>query len=220
MRLPLQKILLPVLDEAFIAEVDGVKDLILSEINVKEIEFITDAGGLLKKGAKANFKTLGAKLGKDMKDAAELIAKFSNDDINALEQSGWLKILIRGNEYTLTPEDMVVTTEDLPGWKVATDGALTVALDVKMTPELQAEGTARDLVNRIQNIRKEKDFNVTDRVTVTLEKHDAILAAVEKFHDYIKAEVLATDLVLAENWVGEKVELDDVVSVGIEVSVN
>ncbi|MCC6283570.1 MAG: class I tRNA ligase family protein [Saprospiraceae bacterium] len=219
-RLPLQKILLPVLDEAFIAEVDGVKDLILSEINVKEIEFITDASGLLKKGAKANFKTLGAKLGKDMKDAAALIANFSNDDINTLEQSGWLKVLLNGNEYTLTPEDMIISTEDLPGWKVASDGALTVALDVTMTPELQAEGTARDLVNRIQNIRKEKDFNVTDRVTVTLEKHDAILAAVEKFHDYIKAEVLATDLVLADAVEGEKVELDDVVSVGIEVSVN
>ena len=219
-RLPLQKILLPVLDEAFIAEVDGVKDLILSEINVKEIEFITDASGLLKKGAKANFKTLGAKLGKDMKDAAALIANFSNDDINTLEQSGWIKVLIQGNEYTLTPEDLIVSTEDLPGWKVASDGALTVALDVTMTPELQAEGTARDLVNRIQNIRKEKDFNVTDRVTVTLEKHDAILAAVEKFHDYIKAEVLATDLVLADQLAGEKVELDDVVSLVIEVSVN
>ncbi len=219
-RLPLQKILLPVLDEAFIAEVDGVKDLILSEINVKQIEFITDASGLLKKGAKANFKTLGAKLGKDMKDAAALIANFSNDDINTLEQSGWLKVLIHGNEYTLTPEDLIVSTEDLPGWKVASEGALTVALDVTMTPDLQAEGTARDLVNRIQNIRKEKDFNVTDRVTVTLERHQAILAAVEKFHDYIKAEVLATDLVLADTVAGEKVELDDVVSVGIEVLIS
>ncbi len=155
-RLPLQKILLPVLDEAFIAEVDGVKDLILSEINVKQIEFITDASGLLKKGAKANFKTLGAKLGKDMKDAAALIANFTNDDINALEKSGWLEVLINGNAYTLTPDDLIITTEDLPGWKVASDGALTVALDVTLTPELLAEGTARDLVNRIQNIRKDK----------------------------------------------------------------
>jgi len=155
-----------------------------------------------------------------MKDAAALIANFSNDDINTLEQSGWLKVLIHGNEYTLTPEDLIISTEDLPGWKVASDGALTVALDVTMTPDLQAEGTARDLVNRIQNIRKEKDFNVTDRVTVTLERHQAILAAVEKFHDYIKAEVLATDLVLADAVAGEKVELDDVVSLGIEVSIS
>jgi isoleucyl-tRNA synthetase len=219
-RLPLQKILLPVLDEAFITEVNGVQDLILSEINVKQIEYITDATGLLKKGAKANFKTLGAKLGKDMKDAAALIANFTNDDIGELEKSGWVKILIHGTEYTITPEDLVISTEDLPGWKVATDGELTVALDIHMTPELLAEGTARDLVNRIQNIRKEKDFNVTDRVTVTLEKHSAILAAVEQFHDYIKAEVLATDLVLADEVEGEKVELDDVVKVGIEVVAN
>ncbi|HRI60440.1 MAG TPA: isoleucine--tRNA ligase, partial [Saprospiraceae bacterium] len=219
-RLPLQKILLPVLDEAFITEVDGVKDLILSEINVKEIEFITDASGLLKKGAKANFKTLGAKLGKDMKEVAAMIANFSNDDIDALEKSGEIKVSVFGNTYSLTPEDLIVTTEDLPGWKVASDGDLTVALDVTLTSELLAEGTARDLVNRIQNIRKDKDFNVTDRVTVTLEKHKAIIDAVEKFHDYIKAEVLATDLVLADKVDGEKVELEDEVAVGIEVSVN
>jgi isoleucyl-tRNA synthetase len=226
-RLPLQKILLPVLDEAFIAEVDGVKDLILSEINVKQIEFITDASGLLKKGAKANFaakdgtgKTLGAKLGKDMKDVAALIANFSNDEIDNLEKSGSFEISVNGNTYTLRPEDLIVTTEDLPGWKVASDGGLTVALDVTLTPELLAEGTARDLVNRIQNIRKDKDFNVTDRVTVTLEKHAAILDAVEKFRDYIKAEVLATDLVLADKVNGEKVELEDEVAVGILVEPN
>jgi len=222
-RLPLQKILLPVLDEAFIAEVDGVKDLILSEINVKQLEYVTDASGLLKKGAKANFKTLGAKLGKDMKDAAALIANFSNEEINALEESGSFEVAVNGNTYSLTPEDLIVTTEDLPGWKVASDGDLTVALDVTLTPELLAEGTARDLVNRIQNIRKDKDFNVTDRVTVTLEKHAAILDAVEKFRDYIKAEVLATDLVLVPTSVGmdgEKVELEDGVTVGIEVIVN
>lgn len=219
-RLPLQKILLPVLDEAFIAEVDGVKDLILSEINVKELEYVTDASGLLKKGAKANFKTLGAKLGKDMKEAAAMIANFSNDDINALEKSGAMAISINGNDYTLTPDDLIVSTEDLPGWKVASEGSLTVALDVTLTPELLAEGTARDLVNRIQNIRKDKDFNVTDRVTVTIEKHEAIMAAVEQFRDYIKAEVLATDLVLADAVDVEKVELEDGVMVGIEVVVS
>jgi isoleucyl-tRNA synthetase len=219
-RLPLQKILLPVLDEAFITEVEGVKNLILSEINAKQLEYITDASGLLKKGAKANFKTLGAKLGKDMKDAAAMIAGFSNEQINALESAGEMPVTVNGNAYTLTPDDLIVTTEDLPGWKVASEGALTVALDVTLTPELLAEGTARDLVNRIQNIRKDKDFNVTDRVTVTLEKHAAILDAVARFHDYIKAEVLATDLVLSDAVDGEKVELDDEVMVGIEVVVS
>ncbi len=218
-RLPLQKIMLPVLDEAFIKEVEGVQDLILSEINVKNIEFITDADGLLKKGAKANFKTLGAKLGKDMKAAAELIAGFSNDDINTLETSG-LEILIHGNRYTITPDDLIITTEDLPGWKTASDGALTVALDVHLTDELQAEGIARDLVNRIQNIRKDKGFNVTDRIIVTVERHPSILTAVEQFGDYIKEEVLANQLRLSDHVEAEQVEMEDQVMLRIDVMVD
>ncbi len=219
-RLPLRKVLLPVLDESFIREVDGVKDLILSEINVKDIEYVTDAGGLLKKAAKANFKTLGAKLGKDMKAAADQIAAFSNDQINALEKASALELLVNGVAYTITPEDIVVTTEDLPGWKVATDGALTVALDVHLDDALLAEGMARDLVNRIQNIRKEKDFNVTDRVVVTLQKHPAIVPAVEQFHQYIKSEVLATDLLLHEEVDGAPVELNDEIALGIRVELS
>ncbi|MFN4253963.1 MAG: isoleucine--tRNA ligase [Saprospiraceae bacterium] len=217
-RLPLQKILLPVLDEKFIAEVDGVAALILSEINVKSLEYITDASGLLKKAAKANFKTLGAKLGKDMKAAAEAIAQFTNEDINALEKSGSRTLEINGNQYVITPEDLVVTTEDLPGWKVASEAGLTVALDVHLTDELLAEGTARDLVNRIQNLRKDKGFNVTDRIEVVLERHPAILPAVERFGEYIKAEVLANALTLADAGDWEKVELDDETAVGLAVN--
>jgi len=219
-RLPLQKILLPVLDEAFIAEVDGVKDLILSEINVKQLEYVTDASGLLKKSAKPNYKTLGAKCGKDMKHVAIIIEYWDDAHLTKLERNGHYPITLNGRPYDILLEDVILKTEDVPGWKSASDGAITVALDVNLTPELLAEGTARDLVNRIQNIRKDKDFNVTDRVTVTLEKHAAILDAVEKFRDYIKAEVLATDLVLADKVDGEKVELEDDVTVGIEVSVN
>jgi isoleucyl-tRNA synthetase len=219
-RLPLQKILLPVLDTAFIAEVDGVKDLILSEINVKELEYVTDASGLLKKGAKANFKTLGGKLGKDMKDAAAMIAQFTNEDINNLEKSGALAVTINGNQYTLTPDDLVVTTEDLPGWKVATDGRLTVALDVNLTPELMAEGTARDLVSAIQKIRKDKDFNVSDRIEVRMEKHPAIVPAVERFSAYIKEEVLADALDLVEEALdGFQVELSDELTLSMAVQV-
>lgn len=219
-RLPLQKLLLPVLDEAFIAEVDGVKDLILSELNIKQLEYITDASGLLQKSAKANFKTLGAKLGKDMKAAAERIAAFSNTDINALEKAGAMEMELNGSRYTLTPEDLVVSTEDLPGWKVATDGSLTVALDVQLTEALLAEGTARDLVNRIQNLRKEQNFNVTDRVEVTIERHESVLAAIEGFKDYIKNEVLATDLVLTDQAPASKVEMEDGTLLGIEVRVH
>jgi isoleucyl-tRNA synthetase len=216
-RLPLQKILLPILDEAFIAEVDGVKDLILSEINVKEIEYITDSSGLLKKGAKANFKTLGAKLGKDMKAAADQIAAFTNEQINDLEEAGSAAITANGTEYTITPEDLIISTEDLPGWKVATDAGLTVALDVTLTDALLAEGTARDLVNRIQNVRKEKDFNVTDRIEVTLEPHPAIEAAVAHYADYIKAEVLANALMLSSEGPWETVELNDEVTLNVRV---
>jgi len=219
-RLPLQKILLPVLDASFQAEVEAVKPLILAETNIKELEYITDASGLLKKSAKANFKTLGAKLGKDMKDMAALIAGLDNARIAALEQAGALDVTVNGNAYTITPDDLLVTTEDLPGWKTASDGAVTVALDVQLTDLLLAEGLARDLVNRIQNIRKDKDFNVTDRVVITLERHPAVLSAVELFHDYIKGETLATDLVLTDRMKGEKVELNDEVQLGIEVLVN
>ncbi len=219
-RLPLQKILLPVLDEAFIAEVDGVKDLILSEINVKLLEYVTDASGLLKKRAKANFKTLGGKLGKDMKAAADLIAAFSNDDINTLERNGQIDLNVNGATYAITPEDLVVSTEDLPGWAVATDGEVTVALDVTVTDALLAEGVARDLVNRIQNLRKDKNFNVTDRVDVKVERIPAVVSAVEQFGEYIRGEVLATSLVLSDSGAWERVELNDEVEVGVEVSLN
>ncbi len=226
-RLPLQKMLLPVLDERFMAEVDGVKNLILSEINVKELEYVTDASGLLKKAAKANFgakdatgKSLGARLGKDMKEMAAQIAAFDNDRIGALEQAGALELTVNGTTYTITPDDLIVTTEDLPGWATASDGALTVALDVTLTPELEAEGMARDLVNRIQNIRKDKDFNVTDRVVVSLEKHPAILPAVELFRDYIKGETLATDLLVVDALPdSDQVALNDELELGIAVQV-
>ncbi|MEK7254565.1 MAG: class I tRNA ligase family protein, partial [Bacteroidota bacterium] len=226
-RLPLQKILLPVLDERFIVEVEGVKDLILSEINAKHLEYITDASGMLKKQAKANFaaknaegKTLGARLGKDMKVVAEKIAAFNNEEINALEKAGKVQVEANSNLHEITPEDLIITTEDLPGWKTATDGELMVALDVTMTDSLLAEGVARDLVNRIQNIRKDKDFNVTDRIAVKIERHPAVLAAVENFSDYIKGETLANSLHLAEAVDGEQVELSEDLMVGIEVNLN
>lgn len=218
-RLPLQKILLPVLDKSFIAEVDGVKDLILSEINMKALEYVTDASGLLKKAAKANFKTLGAKLGGDMKAAAAMIAEMSNADIDALETAGNKEIVVGANTYTLVPEDLIISTEDLPGWKVASEGQLTVALDVHISEELLAEGTARDLVSVIQKIRKDRDFNVTDRISVALENHTAVQKAVQDFGEYIKSEVLANSLVLSDAASGEVVEMNDEVTLRIAVQV-
>ena len=219
-RQPLQKVLLPVLDEAFITEVDQVKELILNEINVKNLEYVTDASGLLKKSGKANFKTLGAKCGKDMKLVAIIIETWDDAHLAKLEREGHYAITQDGRPYDILLEDVILKTEDLPGWKSASDGSITVALDVNLTVALLAEGTARDLVNRIQNIRKDKDYNVTDRIAVRIERHPAIVAAVDQFAAYIKDEVLANSLVLADSVEGEAVELNDEVTLKMEVTVD
>ena len=217
-RQPLQKVLLPVLDSRFQEQVEGVKDLIQAEVNVKEIEFITDTTGLIKKAIKPNFKTLGRRLGKNMKDAAQAIAKLGQDDISAIEKSNHFALNVGDEQFDLTLEDFVITSEDIPGWQVASENGLTVALDITLTDELKAEGMARELVNRIQNMRKSQDFNVTDKIKVHLGKHEAIIAAVEQFGTYICSETLAVDLSVEETLEGgELVELVEDVSVKIKV---
>ncbi|MCB0618017.1 MAG: isoleucine--tRNA ligase, partial [Saprospiraceae bacterium] len=219
-RQPLQKVLLPVLDPNFRKQVEGVKDLVLAEVNIKEIEYLDDATGIIKKKIKPNFKTLGRRLGKHMKEAAAQIGSLGQEQIGAIERSGSYRLELEGEAFDLTLEDFEITTEDIPGWMVASDGDLTVALDVTITPELEAEGMARELVNRIQNIRKNKDFNVTDRIAVQLERHESLLPAVEQFGDYICHETLATDLQLVDSVAGEAIELPDGVNVQIKVELN
>ncbi|MDQ3015718.1 MAG: class I tRNA ligase family protein, partial [Bacteroidota bacterium] len=153
-RLPLRRILLPILNETFKEDVEYVKDLILSEVNVKDIEFISTTTGIVSKKAKANFKTLGKRLGKDMKMAAELIAGLPQDEINRFEGGGALTMFIEGQEFVLNREDIDITSEDIPGWQVASEDGITVALDVLLDDQLISEGMARELVNRIQNLRK------------------------------------------------------------------
>ncbi len=222
-RQPLQKVLLPILDESFQTYVDSVKDLILAEVNVKEIEYVTDTAGLVNKKAKPNFKTLGKRLGKNMKTAQDAIANWTQADIAQIEKNNHFDLVLNGETFALILEDVEITAEDIPGWQVATDGALTVALDVTLTPELEAEGMARDIVNRIQNIRKDQNFDVTDRIIVKLQKHDAVLPAIEQFSDYIKSETLANSLDLIEVPIaigingGEKVELPGELELGIQV---
>ena len=216
-RQPLSKILLPVLDESFIQQVEAVKDLILAETNIKNIEYITDAAGVIHKKAKPNFKTLGRRLGKHMKAAAQLISQLSQEQINEIEKTGRFSLNVEGTTYELTAEDFEISAEDVPGWLVATDNELTVALDIQLNDELIAEGTARELVNRIQNLRKSKDFNVTDRIAVHIQAHDRIAPAVAKFGDYIKGEVLAESLTLNDAPNGEPVELFDDLTVRIAV---
>ena len=178
----------------------------------------TDTSGIITKKAKPNFKTLGKRLGKAMKAAADVIAGLSQEQINAFERSKTLAITVEGQAFDLEPEDLDVVTEDIPGWMVATDGEITVALDVTLTPELEAEGAARDLVNRIQNIRKERDYNVTDRIVVTVERHELVAPAIAQFSAYIMGETLADELNLTDELAdGEAVELAGDVTVRIQV---
>jgi len=198
-RQPLQKILLPVLNPDFQEQVEGVKDLILSEVNVKEIEYITDTEGIIKKGIKPNFKTLGRRMGKHMKTVAQAIGNFGDAEIANLERNGGMQMVINEEEFTLTLEDFEITTQDIPGWLVASDGPLTVALDVTLNDKLLAEGVARELVNRIQNIRKDQNFEITDRIMVEIEDKVEVQAGIAGFKDYIANEVLADEILLVAN---------------------
>ena len=193
-RQPLGRILLPILDNNFKHQVELVKELILSETNIKEIEYITDTAGLIKKKVKPNFKALGQKVGKDMKTVAEAINNFTAQQIAALETDG--EIAIANTPYTILVTDVEIIAEDVPGWQVANLGKLTVALDVNISDELKQEGISRELVNRIQNLRKGKDFEVTDKITVRLSDHPFINSAVKNNLSYICAEILADTLVL------------------------
>ncbi len=218
-RQPLTKILLPVLDPTFIEQVDAVKELILSEVNVKEIEYITDTEGFINKKAKANFKTLGKILGKHMKDGSALIANFDQKTISALEKTNQHILDIEGTRYMITLEDVEISFDEIPGWQVAVDKDITVALDISLTDDLIAEGIARELVNRIQNIRKTKDFNVTDKINIVIEDHEVIKSAIEKFGAYIKNEVLGLNIQLANDVTdGESVEITEEVSLLISVT--
>ena len=216
-RQPLKKILLPVLDDNFQKQVEAVKDLILAEVNIKDVEFITDTSGVIKKKVKPNFKTLGRRLGKHMKAASQAIAGLGQEDIAQIEKTGSYTLPVDGQNFELTLEDFEISAEDIPGWLVANDGPLTVALDVNVTPELEAEGMARELVNRIQNIRKSKDFNVTDKIKVTIEKNDAVIPAVEQFGDYICNETLALSLELTDGVQGESISVPEDVELQISV---
>ncbi|NHA06483.1 isoleucine--tRNA ligase [Mucilaginibacter sp. HC2] len=206
-RRPLSKILLPILDKGFKQHVEQVKELILSETNIKDIEYITDTAGIIKKKIKPNFKALGQKVGKDMKAVAEAINNFSQDDITRLESDGGVNVL--DNKYLIQVADVEIIAEDVPGWQVANLGKLTVALDVTITNELKEEGIARELINRIQNLRKTKGFEVTDKINVSISEHPYISEAVKNNLSYICAEILAESIVLdAQLNEGDKVEID------------
>jgi len=197
-RQPLQKIMVPILDKSFESQLEAVKDLILGEVNVKELEYLKDSDGVLVKKIKPNFKSLGPKYSKLMKQIAAVIAKMSADDINTFEQAGEFTINVDGNEIVLVPEDVEIISEDIPGWLVTNEGRITVALDITITEELREEGVARELINRIQNLRKDSGFDVIDKIKLSIQKHDAINKAVEKYKGYIGAQTLASEIALVD----------------------
>ena len=208
-RQPLAKILIPVLDENFQMKVELVKDLILSETNIKGIDFITDTAGLIKKKIKPNFKALGAKVGKDMKLVTEAINKITQEELIQFEKDG--NFLIPNTSYSILPSDVEIIAEDIPGWQVTNMGNLTVALDTTITNELKQEGLSRELINRIQNLRKELNFEVTDRITVSLQQDNLITPAVMENKGYICAEILADDITFVQNLsIGNQIVIEDI----------
>jgi isoleucyl-tRNA synthetase len=209
-RQPLAKIMVPVLNNEFQEQFDAVKNIILSEVNVKEVEFLTDAAGIISKKIKANFKTLGPKYGKQMKQIAGAIAGFNQADISTIEKTGVYDLKIGEEQLTISMEDVEIQTEDIPGWLVASEGSLTIALDIHLTEELKQEGIAREFINKIQNIRKESDFEVTDRIVLRIQKHDFYNAAVLLFKEYISNQTLASELVLVDQLDSENSHLVEI----------
>ncbi|WP_431243301.1 isoleucine--tRNA ligase [Flavobacterium sp. P21] len=210
-RQPLQKVMIPVLDENQRAEIEAISDLVKAEVNVKEIELLDDASGILVKQIKPNFKALGPRFGKDMGLISKEIQAFTADQINQLDKQGTLDIVISGNNVTLSLEDVEITSQDIEGWLVANSNGITVALDITISEELKNEGIARELVNRIQNIRKDSGFEVTDKIKVQIKRDGILEDAVLKNLDYIKSETLTDDLVFVdalEN--GTEIEFDDI----------
>jgi isoleucyl-tRNA synthetase len=190
--------MVPILDQSFETQLEAVKDLILGEVNVKELEYLKDSGGVLVKKIKPNFKALGPKYSKLMKQIAVGIGTMTAADITLFEQKGEFAIELNGQEIVLVPEDVEIVSEDIPGWLVANEGRITVALDITISDELREEGIARELVNRIQNLRKDSGLDVTDKIKLSIQKHDAINLAVEKHRGYIGAQTLATEINLVE----------------------
>lgn len=214
-RTPLQRILLPVLDEAFATRIKSVEEIILAEVNVKSIEYIDDTSGVLVKKVKPNFAKLGKQYGPKMKEVATVINTFSKEDISAIEKQGTLN---KGG-FDLVLEDVLISSEDIPGWSVANEGGVTVALDITLSDVLRREGIARDFVNRIQNLRKELGLEVLDKINVQVENSEVVSAALIEFKDYISTETQALSLELTDK-LADATEVDmDEFMLNVKVSV-
>lgn len=198
-RQPLQRIMIPVLDDLERQQVAAISSLIASEVNVKQVELLDDTSSILVKEVKPNFKTLGPRFGKDMKLVAQAIQALSDTQVHTLEKEGALKLNLDGKEITLAADDVVISSKDVSGWLVASEQGVTVALDIQMNESLRLEGMARELVNRLQNIRKDLGFDVTDTISLTLRENDALAAVLKQNKTYIKHEILATSITLVKD---------------------
>jgi isoleucyl-tRNA synthetase len=219
-RQPLQKIMVPILDDKFKRQLEDVEDLILSETNVKELEYLVDTAGVLVKSIKPNFKTLGPKYGKIMKQIAAVVNQFGAEEIAALESNGSKNLSIEGQDVVLELTDVEISTEDIPGWLVQSEAGMTVALDIVLSPELKEEGMAREFVNRIQNLRKESGLEVTDKIHLKILKHNEINEAINKNKNYICSETLAGQLDLVDELIESKgvtVDFEDNISTVISI---
>ena len=217
-RQPLSKAMIPALSDSFATNLQKVQDVIKSEVNIKEIEIIDRNSSIIKKSAKPNFKVLGSKVGKDMKAVTAPIFAFTNEQIAILEKGETIAIEANGTSYDLSIDDIEVKTADIPGWQIISDNDYTVALDLEISDELKTEGVARELVNKIQNLRKDKDFEVTDKITVKIEEHSYTSKAILSFNEYICGEILASSLEETTNPTGTDVLDIDGNTIKIELS--
>jgi isoleucyl-tRNA synthetase len=219
-RQPLQKIMIPVLNDLMKEQLQKVESYILSEVNVKAIEYISDTSGIVKKKIKPNFRELGKKVGGKMKSRQAAIAAFTQENLQQLERDKVFALNLDGEAFNLEIGDVEILSEDIPGWLVASEGAITVALDVKITDELRNEGTAREFVNKVQNIRKDKNFQVLDRIRVSVIKNKTFELALSQFKDYISNEILAKEILLVDTLSDfEEVELnEEVLKVKVELN--
>jgi isoleucyl-tRNA synthetase len=212
-RQPLQKIMIPVDNAQQKEEILAVAKLIKHEVNIKEIQLLEDASDILIKQIKPNFKTLGPKFGKDMRSIAAVVGTFSKEDINKIEKDGNIILDINGKNITLDLSDVEISSKDIEGWLVANEGALTVALDVTITEDLRKEGVARELVNRIQNARKDKGLEVTDKIKLTILNNQNLQQSITDNKDYIMSETLTKELVFVDELKdGTEIEFDTIIS--------
>ena len=218
-RQPLTKIIIPLLDEKLGRHIEAVKGLIMGEVNIKEIELITDTTGLITKRIKPNFKTLGPRYGKYMKQIAALVATMGQEQIAEIEASQTYVLNVAGEDLTLERGDFEITSDDMPGWLVASEGKLTVALDITVTDELRKEGTARELINRIQNIRKESGLEVTDRIRLSIQRTDEVAESVEAFGGLIASQTLAVSISVDQQAEGTFVADTDINEVPLQIGI-